>query len=102
MLPNFIDSPIMQARQILSLSPTSPTQFHTSQTSSSNMDQLGGVPLNQITQHQKQSLLPDAGKNFIVKIISNLKTYFKHLQDILQIYVNIYGLNKKSGKLCES
>ena len=72
MLPNFIDSPIMQARQILSLSPTSPTQFHTSQTSSSNMDQLGGVPINQITQHQKQSLLPDAGNKRIIKIVLNL------------------------------
>ena len=71
MLPSFIDSPIMQARQILSLSPTSPTQFHTSQTSSSNMDQLGGVPINQITQHQKQSLLPDAGNKRIIKIVSN-------------------------------
>ena len=70
MLPSFIDSPIMQARQILSLSPTSPTQFHTPQTSSSNMDQLGGVPLNQITQHQKQSLLPDAGNKRIIKIVS--------------------------------
>ena len=73
MLPNFIDSPIMQARQILSLSPTSPTQFHTSQTSSSNMDQLGGVPINQITQHQKQSLLPDAGNKNIIKLVSNLE-----------------------------
>ena len=72
MLPSFIDSPIMQARQILSLSPTSPTQFHTSQTSSSNMDQLGGVPINQITQHQKQSLLPDAGNKRIIKIVLNL------------------------------
>ena len=72
MLPSFIESPIMQARQILSLSPTSPTQFHASQTSSSNTDQLGGVPINQITQHQKQSLLPDAGNKLIVKLLLNL------------------------------
>ena len=76
MLPSFIDSPIMQARQILSLSPTSPTQFHTSQTSSTNMDQLGGVPINQITQHQKQSLLPDAGNKLIIKLLSNLEHYY--------------------------
>ena len=78
MLPNFIDSPIMQARQILSLSPTSPTQFHTSQTSSTNMDQLGGVPINQITQHQKQSLLPDAGNKLNIKLVSNLEKILLH------------------------
>ena len=82
MLPNFIDSPIMQARQILSLSPTSPTQFHTSQTSSSNMDQLGGVPINQITQHQKQSLLPDAGNKRIINIVSNFLQKY--------IYVSVF------------
>ena len=60
-MSGFIESPFMQARQILSLSPTSPTSMHGSQTPSSNVDQFI-MPIHQIAQNQKQSILPDTGK----------------------------------------
>ena len=58
-MSNIVDSPLVQARQIMSLSPTSPTQMHGS-SQPSNLDQLI-MPIHQITQTQKQPILSDSG-----------------------------------------
>ena len=60
-MSGFIESPFMQGRQILALSPTSQTSLNGSQTPSSNVDQYI-MPIHQIAQNQKQSILPDTGK----------------------------------------
>ena len=59
-MSNLIESPLIQARQILSMSPTSPTNLTVSQASSSSLDQMI-MPIHQISQNQKQSILPEAG-----------------------------------------
>ena len=59
-MSNLIDSPLIQARQILSMSPTSPTNLTVSQVSSSSLDQMI-MPIHQISQNQKPAILPDAG-----------------------------------------
>ena len=59
-MSDFIESPLLQARQILSLSPTSPTGMQGSQTSPSTADQFI-MPMQQMAHNQKQSILPDTG-----------------------------------------
>ena len=65
-MSNIVDSPLVQARQIMSLSPTSPTQMHGS-SQPSNLDQLI-MPIHQITQTQKQPILSDSGISNIILI----------------------------------
>ena len=59
-MSNLIESPLIQARQILSMSPTSPTTLSGAQTSASSLDQII-MPMHQISQNQKTSVLPEAG-----------------------------------------
>ena len=67
-MSNLLESPLIQARQILSMSPTSPTSLAGAQTTVSSLDQIV-MPIHQISQNQKPSNLPDAG-TFGVKTIN--------------------------------
>ena len=80
-MSNIVDSPLVQARQIMSLSPTSPTQMHGS-SQPSNLDQLI-MPIHQITQTQKQPILSDSG-------ISNTI--------LIQCFRNIFNLKNIDNK----
>ena len=57
---DFVESPFVQTRQILALNPTSPTPSHCSQPASSAIDQFI-MPMHQIPQTQKQSIMPSTG-----------------------------------------
>ena len=64
-MASFIESPFLQARQMLSLSPTSPKPLSETRASttniSSNMEQLM-MPSHQMPQNQKQVILPETSK----------------------------------------
>ena len=78
---DFVESPFVQARQILALNPTSPTPSHCSQPASSSIDQFI-MPMHQIPQTQKQSVIHNTGmnkfRNLIVNIAINEHTNNNH------------------------
>ena len=64
-MASFIESPFLQARQMLSLSPTSSNTLSETRAPttniSSNMEQLM-MPSHQMPQNQKQVILPETSK----------------------------------------